>query len=383
VDGARPCASGCGLAKVPLPGSLAAVEEPRRTIMNGAKDLTAFATDFLTTQGACAVGVATKETLAGGPPSTDLEYVLPEAKSAVSFAVPFDQQKIERYLAKEDHAGHQEDNFHTNFFVTGLAYGLAAYWNQHGIASYGLASNAVYRQDTPRGMADFMPDLSHRYLAVRSGVGWFGLSGNVITQTHGPAVVLGTVVTTAELEPTPPLPLENKYCDECQLCMASCTSGLMDKKERTTVTMGGVEFSYSKRRSYHRCDLVCGGFTGLAKNGKWSTWSPGRFPVPEKEEDFLPARIDAVSASAPRPPIQGGVHHPAMPGRRKINMTCGNCQLVCHPDREERKRRYKLLIESGVVVQNPDGSLAAVSPEIARKHLAEMNPGQRALYEKD
>ncbi len=350
--------------------------------MNSAKDLTAFAADFLTTQGACAVGVVTKETLAGGPPSTDLEYVLPGAKSAVSFAVPFDQQKIERYLAKEDHAGHQEDNFRTNFFVTGLAYGLAAYWNQHGIASYGLASNAVYRQDTPRGMADFMPDLSHRYLAVRSGIGWFGLSGNVITPTHGAAVVLGTVVTTGELEPTPPLPPESKYCDECQLCMASCTSGLMDKKERTTVTMGGVEFTYSKRRSYHRCDLVCGGFTGLAKNGKWSTWSPGRFPVPEKEEDFLPALIDAVSASAPRPPIQGGFHHPAMPGGRKINMTCGNCQLICHPDREERKRRYKLLTESGVVVQNPDGSLAAVSPEIARKHLAEMSPEQRAFYEK-
>ena len=30
--------------------------------------------------GACAVGVATLETLEGGPPSTDLGYVLPAAK---------------------------------------------------------------------------------------------------------------------------------------------------------------------------------------------------------------------------------------------------------------------------------------------------------------
>jgi epoxyqueuosine reductase QueG len=345
-------------------------------------EFTEFATDFLQLQGATVVGVSTKETLAGGPPSTDLAYVLPGAKSAVSFAVPFDQEKIERYLAKQDHAGHQSDNFHTNFFATGLAVGLADYWNQQGIPSYGVRANAVYRQDTPSGIRDFMPDISHRYLAVRSGVGWFGLSGNVITKEHGAAMVLGSVVTTAELEPTEPLPPEDKYCEECKLCMASCTSGLMDSKERTTVSLGGVEFSYSKRRTYRRCDLVCGGFTGLAKNSKWSTWSPGRFPIPDAEEEFMPALVDAVTASAPRPKVEGGFHHPVMPGVRKLNMTCGNCQLICHPDRDERKRRYKLLTKSGVVVQNPDGSLEAVAPDIAEKYVSELSPEARACYEK-
>jgi epoxyqueuosine reductase QueG len=321
--------------------------------MHDPKDLSQFAVDFLTTQGACAVGIATKETLAGGPPSTDLEYVLPGAKSAVSFAVPMDQEKIERYLAKEDHAGHQDDNFHTDFFATGLAVGLAAYWDQQGIPSHGCVANGVYRKDTPMGMLDFMPDISHRYLAVRSGVGWFGLSGNVITKTHGASVVLGSVVTTAELDPTDPLDEEEKYCDECLLCVASCQSGLMDKDERTSVTLGGEEFSYSKRRSYHRCDLVCA------------------------------ALIEALGDSAPRPQMQGGFHHPAMPPTRKINKTCGNCQLICHPDRDERKRRYKLLTEGGVVVQHENGTLEAVSPKIAEKHVSEMSPEQRACYEKD
>jgi epoxyqueuosine reductase QueG len=351
--------------------------------MQDGKELTRTVVDFVTNQGACAVGICSKEMLAGGPPSTDLEYVLPEAKSAISFAVPFDPERIERYLAKRDHAGHQDDNFHTNFFVTGLAYGLALYLDQRGYPSYGLAANGVYRKDTPRGIYDFMPDISHRYLAARSGVGWFGLSGNVVTKTHGAAVVLGSVVTTAELEPTEPLPPDEKYCDACRLCFASCTSGLMHRKERTTVTIGGEEFSYSKRRSFHRCDLVCGGFTGLAKNGKWSTWSPGRFPIPDDDEEFLPALVEALGASAPRPAIEGGFHHPAMPAGRKINMTCGNCQLICHPDPDERKRRYKLLTKSGVVIQNPDGSLEAVAPEIAEKHVAEMRPEQRACYEKD
>jgi epoxyqueuosine reductase QueG len=349
--------------------------------MDDGKQLTQLAIDFVMSYGACAAGVATTETLAGGPPSTSLEYVLPGAKSAVSFAVPLDQEKIERFLSKQDHAGHQQDNIRTNVYVTGLAVSLATYLDQCGYPSYGVSANAVYRKDTPRGIFDFTPDVSHRYLAVRSGVGWFGLSGNVITKTHGAAVILGSMVTTADLDPTDPLPADEKYCDDCRLCMASCASGLMHKKERTTVTMGGMEFGYSQRRTYRRCDLVCGGFTGLAKNGKWSTWSPGRFPMPEKDEEFEPVLLKAITDSWPRPEIKGGFYHPAMPAQRKLNLTCGNCQLICHPDRAERKRRYKLLTKSGVVVQRPDGALEAVPLDVAKQHLAEMSPAQRACYE--
>ena len=350
--------------------------------MNDPASLSGFAVDFLKTQGASVVGISTRETLAGGPPSTDLEYVLPGARSAVTFAVPMDQEKIERYLAKQDHAGHQDDNTHTNVFTSGLAVSLAEYWKQRGIPSYGCLSNAVYRPDTPRGMLDFLPDISHRYLAVASGVGWFGFSGNVITKEHGAAVILGSVVTSAELIPTEPLPEEDKYCDECQLCRASCASGLMHPKEKTTVTLGDREYSYSRRRSYHRCDLVCGGFTGLSKKRKWSTWSPGRFEVPEDDDEVQPALLQALLATAPRPAIAGGFHAVAMPGLRVLNVTCANCQLLCHPERDERKRRYKLLTKGGVVVQNSDGSLEAVTPKQAEKRLAAMSPEQRAMYEK-
>ena len=62
-------------------------------------------------------------------------------------------------------------------------------------------------------------------------------------------------------------------------------------------------------------------------------------------------------------------------------MTCGNCQLICHPEESERKRRYKMLTESGVVLQDPDGTLRAVSPAIAEKHLSEMLEERRAMYE--
>jgi len=345
------------------------------------KELTRLLTDYALGDGACAVGICTTETLAGGPPSTDLSYVLPGAKSAVSFAIPLDQSLIPPYFRKQDRRAHERDNLEANGRSSGLASHLAHFLTMKGYPSKPVLANEVYREDTPGGWMDMHPDISLRYLAVRSGVGMFGLSGNVQTPKEGAAVILGATVTTAELEPTDPLPEEDNYCDDCKLCMAACSSKLMDDSEKHTVTMGGKEFSYSKRRSYHRCDLVCGGFTGLHPSGKWSDWSPGRFEIPDKDEEFLPVLVDAIGAWSTRPAIPGGHYHPLMPDG-KLALTCGNCQLVCHPDRDERKRRYKMLVNSGVVVQHPDGSLEAVSPEEAKKRLAAMSPEQRAMYEK-
>jgi len=329
--------------------------------------------------GACAVGIATVETLAGGPESTDLNRLLPGARSAVCFAQALEPEALDRFLSKKSRRDHERNNIDVNNLASGGALNLAGYLEMKGHRSVPVVANNYYRTDTPGGPLDMMPDLSLRYLAVRSGVGYFGLSGNIITPREGAAVILGAMVTTADLEPTDPLPPEENYCDECGLCMASCASGLMDRKEKQTVTLGGVDFQYSRRKSYLRCEYVCGGFTGLHPSGKWSTWSPGRFPIPEKDEEFLPTLMNSLSLYSQWPDMGGGYYHVLAPN--KMFLTCGNCQLVCHPEKDERKRRYKLLTESGVVVQNPDGSLRAVTPEEARQSMKGLPPEHRALYE--
>ena len=55
--------------------------------------------------------------------------------------------------------------------------------------------------------------------AVRSGVGFSGKNTMLITRTHGSWVVLGTLVTEVEIEPTPPLDLD---CGSCRLCIDAC-----------------------------------------------------------------------------------------------------------------------------------------------------------------
>jgi epoxyqueuosine reductase len=65
-----------------------------------------------------------------------------------------------------------------------------------------------------------------REAAARSGVGFYGKNTLLITRRHGSWVVLGTLVTDVELEPTSPLDLD---CGECRLCIEACPTGALDE----------------------------------------------------------------------------------------------------------------------------------------------------------
>jgi len=147
------------------------------------KKITDRVKDLARCYGAGEVGIVTTEMLEGGPPSTDLTYVLPNAKSAVSFGVPLDQNHIESWFNKQSHADHLRNNIQTNVIASGISLELANYLNQKGYPSVPLTANAAYRTDSKNGRFDEIPPISHRYLAVRCGVGFFGLSGNVLTRT--------------------------------------------------------------------------------------------------------------------------------------------------------------------------------------------------------
>ena len=145
--------------------------------------------DYTLCEGACSAGIATVATLEGGPPSTDLSYVMPGARSAVVFAIPLDQDLIPGYLGKVDRPALEKNNETVNSIASGVAVKLANFMTQKGHPAVPLAANDVYRDDTPKGRVDMLPPVSLRYLAVASGVGCFGLSGNVLVKEHGGVVV--------------------------------------------------------------------------------------------------------------------------------------------------------------------------------------------------
>jgi epoxyqueuosine reductase len=62
--------------------------------------------------------------------------------------------------------------------------------------------------------------------ARRAGLGFYGKNTMLITREHGSWVVLGTLVTDVEVEPTPPLDLD---CGRCTLCIDACPTGALDE----------------------------------------------------------------------------------------------------------------------------------------------------------
>jgi epoxyqueuosine reductase len=65
-----------------------------------------------------------------------------------------------------------------------------------------------------------------REAAARSGVGFYGKNTMLITRRHGSWVVLGTLITDAELEETPRLIAD---CGQCRLCIDACPTDALDE----------------------------------------------------------------------------------------------------------------------------------------------------------
>ena len=77
--------------------------------------------------------------------------------------------------------------------------------------------------------------LADRYMAYLAGLGFYGKNNCFISPKWGSYVVIGTILTTLELEPNTPL---NQSCMGCNRCITACLGQCL----------GHDEFKYEKRR---------------------------------------------------------------------------------------------------------------------------------------
>ncbi len=128
-----------------------------------------------------------------------------------------------------------------------------------------------------------------REAAARSGVGFYGKNTLLITRRHGSWVVLGTLITDVELEPTPPLDAD---CGECRLCIEACPTnaldepGVLDAKRCLSYWTQAAEpapeeFSSHFGAQVYGCDIcqdVCPWNRGVEKRRASEPLPPGAEP---------------------------------------------------------------------------------------------------------
>lgn len=322
--------------------------------------------------GAALVGIASRTRLNTAPPSGDSEYLMPSTRSIISYAIPFNKADIRDYLGKRKWISFLAEAKRLDQRLYYIGDKINDYLNQQGFMSRVVDLNMVYRPE-PGGTdavnrIAYIPDFSHRYAAVAAGIGWIGWSGNLLTEKYGAAVMLGSVLTSAELQPDPIISIHEDRCSNCRICISVCPSGYFHSKESISVKIGGIRQDYAKRGIPWRCGISCNGYHGLSHTGKWSTWSPYRLlqgiPEDDNELNKLSRRIRRFDPHK---------EHIRNYGQRDLcsdpsivyEYTCANCQLICWPKKEDRNENLRLLLQSGVVVLTSDGKRMAVDPDDA------------------
>lgn len=135
-----------------------------------------------------------------------------------------------------------------------------------------------------RGFVDSAPVLERSW-ATRSGLGWIGRNGNMITKQSGSFFFIATFITDLELQYDDPFAKD--FCGSCRKCIEACpTDAIMDNK-----VING-----SKCISYFTIELKDEIIPSEMK-GRFSNWMFGcdicqdvcpwnRFSTPNKEEAF-------------------------------------------------------------------------------------------------
>ncbi len=211
----------------------------------------------------CLVGVADIGRFKNAPRQMHPLNIFPECKSVISVVAPFPRGTY-RGITEGTHwpnYTYYSYNRLNNLFRPRLTYALSCFIEDHGWEAVPLYPAVPERGGEHAPVAPGRPrreiNLNVRIAAVAAGLGEIGWSKVFLTETWGPRVRIGNILTDAELEPDP-LMKPGTLCNRCMKCVRTCPGGAIPKageKPPVRIEIDGTTYEWGDV-SMGRCTLT-------------------------------------------------------------------------------------------------------------------------------
>ncbi len=159
--------------------------------------------------------------------------IMPSAKTVIVCAIHHPDATME--LEGGEHGKSQvfesyAVQYTMNTKLDHISFEIAHYLDNNGYNAVPIVSSNIWRYRSYKELdAVFSPDMSHIYASVCAGLSEMGWNGLALTPEYGPRNRFVSIITDAELEPTPLLP-GGTLCDMCGECIRCCPTDAYRKE---------------------------------------------------------------------------------------------------------------------------------------------------------
>ncbi len=206
--------------------------------------------------GARALGAAPSAAFSEAPEIYHPASFLPNARSVIVVGVHYPDACVD-FCGKDDlqeMKAYGIAQVDMNILLDKLSFRIAKFLDDRDFASLSFSTSHIWRYRPFNGTDRcFTPDFCHRHAAVAAGLGEFGWNGLVISKDYGPRIRFNSIITEAEIEPTP-MYEGPVLCDKCMKCVKHCPMDTFRKEvtEMDVVRIGGKEWKFPHTNKW-RC----------------------------------------------------------------------------------------------------------------------------------
>jgi len=179
----------------------------------------------------------------------EIKQAAKRLNTAISIGVPLAAGLMDTLIDRPNmvYKAHYQQ---VNHVLNDLAFMVASEINRLGADAIPIPASQMLKWKPMRA------HLSHREIAYKAGLGWWGRNNLLVTEQYGSQIRLVTILTELDLEPD--LPTEQD-CGECYACLNACPAGAITEdctKFNLTACAAQVnEFAHMNHIGQHICGL--------------------------------------------------------------------------------------------------------------------------------